>query len=241
MAKEKNLNVPAADLPPEEPTQDFRASFHWRVLRIMSEFVDGWQFLADFDKTVTIFGSSRFIAKSKWCDEAEKLGRLLAQNGFTVITGGGPGIMESANKGAAEAGGTSVGLNIELPHEQRQNPYVQKGMGFSYFFVRKVMLSYAARAYVFFPGGFGTLDELFEMLTLVQEHKITPVPVVLVGKEYWKPLAEWLEKIVYAAYQAVDKKDLDIFNVVDTAEEAWEIVKHAPLRREFEEYLNTKP
>ncbi|MEK7481028.1 MAG: TIGR00730 family Rossman fold protein [Patescibacteria group bacterium] len=238
--KKENMNVPAKELPSAEEPKDFRASFHWRVLRIMSEFVDGWQFLADFDKTVTIFGSARFLEKSKWCDEAEKLGQLLARNGFTVITGGGPGIMEAANKGAAEAGGVSVGLNIELPHEQRQNPYVTKGIGFSHFFVRKVMLSYAARAYVFFPGGFGTLDEVFEMITLVQEHKITAVPIVLVGKEYWGSLINWLTDTVYDKYQAIEKGDLNLFTLVDTAEEVFEIVKSAQPRDEFNEYLNTK-
>ncbi len=200
----------------------------------MSEFVDGFQFLADFKKTVTFFGSARTPEGSKWYEEARKLGALLAKNGYTVVTGGGPGIMQAANQGAVEGKGPSVGLNIKLPHEQRINPFVRKGAGFHYFFVRKVMLSYSARAYVYFPGGFGTLDEVFELITLVQTHKIpVRIPVILVGKEYWEPLTKWIESHVYEKFQAIDKDDLALYALVDTAEEALEIIKKAPERFEF--------
>ena len=161
--KHGKFNLPASKLPQaEEPPQDdFRASLHWRVFRILSELISGWQFLADFKMTVTIFGSARFEEGSKWYEEARRLAVLLAKAGFSIVTGGGPGIMQAGNQGAVEAGGGSVGLNIDLPAEQRINPYVIRSTAFHYFFVRKLMLSYAARAYVFFPGGLGTLDEVF--------------------------------------------------------------------------------
>lgn len=236
MDKKDSLNLPASKLPaiPEYETGDFRASFHWRVFRIMAEFVDGWQFLADFRKTVTFFGSARFPEDDHWYKEAQKLGKLLAEAGFSVITGGGPGIMEAGNRGASEISGNSIGLNIELSHEQRVNPWVKKGIGFYYFFVRKVMLSYSAQAYVYFPGGFGTLDEFFEIVNLIQTKKVfTKIPVICVGKEFWEPLLSWIDKEIYAKFKAIDKEDQKIYQLVDTAEEAFEIVKHSPERKEF--------
>lgn len=181
--RKESLNVPVSKLPLVEepsPAEDFRSSFHWRIFRIMAEFVDGWQFLADFKRTVTFFGSARFKKGDRWYEEAHKLGKMLALEGFSIITGGGPGIMEAGNQGAFEAKreskkkdvGDSIGLNIKLPFEQRINKYVEKAVAFHYFFVRKVMLSYYAQAYVYFPGGFGTLDEAFELITLVQTRKI---------------------------------------------------------------------
>jgi hypothetical protein len=236
--KKGKMNVPASELPIEEKSEDFRSSFHWRVFRIMSEFVGGWQFLADFNKTVTFFGSARFPEGDKWYEKARKLGQLLSDHGLSVITGGGPGIMEAGNRGAKEGEhGDSVGLNIQLPYEQRINAYVEKGIGFHYFFVRKVMLSYAARAYVFFPGGFGTLDEFFEIITLIQTKKIQAIPVVLVGKEYWGPLTSWIKEQMHEKFKAIDEADQEIYKIVDTAEEAFEIVKDAPARSEFSEFI----
>ncbi len=232
MAEDK-LNVPASKLPQENPPHDFRSETQWRVLRILSEFVDGFQFLADFKKTVSIFGSARFVEGNRWYEEARKLGNLAAADGFAVVTGGGPGIMEAGNRGAKEANGQSVGLNIKLPTEQRVNPYVKQGIPFHYFFVRKVMLSFAARAYVFFPGGFGTLDEVFEMLTLIQTKKVPEmIPVVLVGKEFWAPIHKWLHEEILGKQSAVDKEDLELYTIVDTAEEAFEIIKKAPPRED---------
>jgi uncharacterized protein (TIGR00730 family) len=231
----ESMNVPASKLPSikEEP-KDFRASFQWRVFRIMSEFVDGWQFLADFKRTVSIFGSARFEEGSKWYKEAQELGKMLSKEGFGVVTGGGPGIMEAGNRGASEGSGDSIGLNIELPYEQRVNKYVTKSIGFYYFFVRKVMLSYAAQAYVYFPGGLGTLDEFFELTTLIQTKKIsTKIPVILVGKEFWNPLADWIDKVVYGEFKAIDEEDMQIYTIVDSAEEAFEIIKNSPERKEF--------
>lgn len=233
---EPNLNLPASKLPIHKHggKKDFRESFHWRVFRIIAEFVEGFQFLFDFKKTVTFFGSARFDSSNHWYREAEKLGRLLAQRGFTIITGGGPGIMEAGNKGAAEAGGESVGINIQLEKEQRINPYVTRSAGFHYFFTRKVMLSYSAWAYVFFPGGFGTLDEFFEIVTLVQTKKIdSRIPIVVVGREFWEPLLGWINNIVYEKMSGIDKEDMNLYTLTDNAEEAFEIVKKAKERVEF--------
>ena len=200
----------------------------------MSELIEGWQFLADFDKTVTIFGSTRFKEGERWYEEARKLGTMLAKEGLAVVTGGGPGIMEAGNRGAVDGNGESVGINIKLATEQRINPYVRKSAAFHYFFVRKLMLSYAARAYVFFPGGFGTLDEVFEILTLIQTKKISDkIPVVLVGKEFWNPIHVWLQEEIFGKLHAIDEEDLGLYTIVDTAEEAFEIVKNAPPREEF--------
>ncbi len=228
-------NVPASKLPQErEEKGDFRSSLHWRVLRILSEFIEGWQFLADFKMTVTFFGSARFEPGNRWYEEARKLGSLLVGQGFSIVTGGGPGIMQAGNQGAMEANGESIGLNIQLPFEQRINPYVKKSTAFHYFFVRKLMLSYASRAYVFFPGGLGTLDEVFEILTLIQTKKISnKIPVVLVGKEFWDPIHQWLTEGILKKYQTVDEADLHLYTIVDSAEEALEIVKNAPPREDF--------
>jgi uncharacterized protein (TIGR00730 family) len=229
-----NLNVPASKLPVTEEPHDFRSSFHWRVFRVMSEFVDGWQFLADFKKTVTFFGSASFKEDNHWYQVAQELGKMLVKEDYGVVTGGGPGIMEAGNRGATEGGGNSIGLNIQLPSGQRENPYVSKGIGYHYFFVRKVMLSYSAQAYVFFPGGFGTLDEVFEIITLIQTKKISvKIPVVLVGKEFWAPLMDWVKTQMYEKFNAIYKEDMEIYTIVDTAEEAMKIIRQAPERKEL--------
>jgi len=229
------VNVPAKELHKiERPPRDWRSSFHWRVFRIMAEFVDGFQFVADFKKTVTFFGSARLSQDNHWCKEAQKLARMLARAGFGIITGGGPGIMEAANHGAVEGKGDSVGLNIQLPFEQRINPFVRKSIGFHYFFTRKVMLSYSAQAYVFFPGGFGTLDEAFEILTLIQTKKVyEKIPVVLVGKEFWGTIDKWMREKLVKDFKTIDAEDLDLYSLVDTAEEAFEIVKKSKPRGEL--------
>lgn len=219
----KAVYVPDPDLPPVE--EDFRKTFPWRIFRIMAEFIDGFSFVADFKKAVGIFGSSRTPAEDYYYKEAKKLAGLLAKAKFAVVTGGGPGIMEAANRGAFEAKGESIGINIQLPEGERRNEYVKKAVSFHYFFTRKVMFSFACQAYVFFPGGLGTLDEFFEMITLVQTKKLPkPVFVIAVGKEYWAPLLDWLEKELYRKRGAVNKKDLLIFKLVDSAEEAFKII-----------------
>ena len=194
------------------------------------------EFLSHYHKKITVFGSARLSPTNKWYKEAVKLGRYLADDGFNVVTGGGPGIMEAANRGAHSAHnvkrkksqspiGESIGLDIQLPLEQRKNKYVQKGRGFNYFFVRKVMLSYHASGYIFFPGGFGTLDEAFELLTLVQTNKLESVPIVLIGKEFWTPLLAWMNSTVLEKFNCISKEDLNIYKLVDTAEEAYAILK----------------
>lgn len=224
MRDEKKYYVPASQLP-SEPV-DFRDSIDWRIFRIMAEFIEGYQFIYDFKKSVTIFGSAR-----RGCNEidyvrARKLGAMLAKDKFTVVTGGGPGVMEAANRGAAENNGISVGLNIQLPVEQRVNEYVNKPMGFNYFFTRKTMMSQASSAYVFFPGGFGTLDEFYEIITLIQTKKIAqPVLVIVIGKEFWDPLMAWMKQVMLKEKCAVSEEDLQIINIVDTPEEAFKMIK----------------
>jgi uncharacterized protein (TIGR00730 family) len=205
----------------------------WRVLRIMAELVEGFQLLTRIKREVSVFGSSRAHPNSHWYKEAYQLGRMLGKDGFTIVTGGGPGIMEAANKGAFEVGAPSVGLNIQLPREQHLNAYITQSHGFHYFFTRKVMLAAAAQAYVIFPGGFGTLDEAFELMTLVQTGKSSRMPIVLVGKEFWEPLIAWLESSVYGTHDAIDLEDLRIITMVDSAKEAYDIVVQSPPRELF--------
>jgi hypothetical protein len=205
----------------------------WRIFRIMAEFVEGFQFLSESEKEVTIFGSARCGQFNRWYKEARKLGRLLADGGFTVITGGGPGIMEGANRGAFERGGPSIGLNIQLPNEQRINKYVRRGRGFHYFFTRKVMLAASAQAYVFFPGGFGTLDELLEMMVLIQTGKAQAVPIILVGREFWRPFLAWIDEFMVKKEKTVAKADTKIYAVVDTAKQAYDLIKYSKERTFF--------
>lgn len=200
----------------------------------MAEFIDGFQFLGDLKKEITFFGSARLPETSPYYKMAVDLARTLAENGYTVITGGGPGIMEAGNRGAYEGGGESVGLNIQLPSEQRQNLYVKKGMGFNYFFTRKTMLSASAQAYVYFPGGFGTLDEFMEIITLIQTNKMEHVPAICMGKDYWEPLVTWMRKsMLDVEHPMVSATDFDLFTIVDTPEEAFEIIKKTRERTYF--------
>mgnify|MGYP001608774502 CR=1 FL=1 len=212
--------------PMESQLTAFTDNPNWRIFRIMAEFIEGFEFLDKLHGEVTIFGSARMSARDKYYKEAKKLGALLGKAGYTVITGGGPGIMEAANRGAYEAGGESVGLDIELPAEQRRNRYVGKALGFHYFFTRKVMLSASAQAYVFFPGGFGTLDEMSEMVTLIQTGKIPKdVPAILVGRDFWQPLVDWIAQTMHREHGYINQDDIALLQVVDTAEEAMKIVK----------------
>ena len=196
----------------------------WRIFLIMAEFVEGFEVMPEVFPAVTIFGSARSRPNTIWYKEAEKTARLLVQSGFNVISGGGPGIMEAANKGAATAGGKSVGLHIQLPKEQKPNKYANVLLDFKYFFIRKVMFVKYAVAYIIMPGGFGTLDELFESLTLIQTHRIKSFPVILMDSKYWNGLIDWIKGTVLKE-KNISKSDLDIFRVVDTPEEAVKIIK----------------
>jgi uncharacterized protein (TIGR00730 family) len=196
----------------------------WRVFRIMSEFVDGIETLSKLPSAVTFFGSARSKPEDKYYMLAKDLASELAGQGFAIITGGGPGIMEAANKGALEAGGISVGVNIELPFEQKPNPYTNVQLTFRYFFVRKVMFIKYAIGYVIFPGGFGTLDELFEALTLIQTDKIRPFPVVLFGSEYWSGMIDWLNKTM-VENKMIRPEDMSIFTVTDSIPEVVKILR----------------
>ncbi|MGB8644148.1 MAG: TIGR00730 family Rossman fold protein [Anaerolineae bacterium] len=207
---------------------DGPSEMSWRVFRIMSEFVDGFDFLSRLRHTVTFFGSARLKEDDPYYQLARDLARRLAAEQYTIVTGGGPGIMEAGNRGAMEGNALSVGLNIELPLEQKFNPYVKQGMGFHYFFSRKFMLDYSALAYVYFPGGYGTLDELFTVLTLIQTGKAErTVPVILMGVDFWKPLTEWMKSGLLERFHTINPDDLDIWRLTDDIEEATRIIKYA--------------
>jgi uncharacterized protein (TIGR00730 family) len=198
---------------------EFRETDTWRALRILGEFVEGFDALADVGPAVTIFGSARIGRRNRYYGAARRVAEALAREGFAIVTGGGPGIMEAANRGAKDAGGKSIGCNIELPFEQGLNEYVDLGMEFRYFFVRKVMFVKYAEGFIIFPGGFGTLDELFEALTLIQTGKVEHFPVVLYGKAYWNGLLQWIrDKPLYE--EKVSPEDLDLLTITDDVETA---------------------
>ena len=197
----------------------------WRMFRILSEFVDGFDALSAIDApAVTIYGSARTAADNRYYLLAEKIAAGLAQAGFAVITGGGPGIMAAANKGAAEAGGLSIGLNINLPHEQAANQYANFPLNFKYFFVRKVMFMKYSMGFVCMPGGFGSLDELFEALTLIQTERIKPFPIVLVGSEFWSGLVTWIKDTILC-HGNIHADDLQLFTVLDDADAVVDYLK----------------
>ena len=194
----------------------------WRIFRIMAEFVDAIDTLSRINRAVTIFGSARVKPGNPYYDKAQYLARKLVEERFSVITGGGPGIMEAGNRGAAEAGGTSVGMNIQLPYEQKPNPYANVSINYHYFFIRKVMFVKYAVAYVILPGGFGTMDELFEALTLIQTRRIKGFPVILMGSDYWRGLLNWLKNTMLKEGM-ISKEDIDLITIIDDPDEA---VKH---------------
>jgi uncharacterized protein (TIGR00730 family) len=196
--------------------EDFRDD-PWRIFRIMAEFVEGFEDLKPISPAVSIFGSARSAKETEHYKTTEQLAYLLGKAGYNIITGGGGGLMEAANKGAKRAGVKSVGLCIELPFEKQENPYITHLLSFRYFFVRKVMFTKYAHAFVFLPGGFGTLDELAEVLTLLQTQKMPPLPMILVGKDYWKNLLEWLKNTV-AAHGYINQEDFKLFKVTDDIE-----------------------
>ncbi len=201
---------------------EVKANDSWAIFKIMSEFVEGFEAMQRIRPCVSIFGSARTKPEAPEYQLAENIAFLLTGSGYGVITGGGPGIMEAANKGAQRGGGTSVGLNIELPFEQQPNPYIdkEKSINFDYFFVRKVMFIKYSQGFIVLPGGFGTLDELFEALTLIQTQKIGRFPIILVGTKYWKGLMDWVRSTMGDQYAYINTVDLDLISIVDSPEEA---------------------
>src|SRR5215204_312471 len=215
------LTINGTKIPDTRPALDGQDS--WRIFRIMAEFVEGFETMSRVGQAVTIFGSARTKPSDRYYKAAEETAQLLAKQGFGVITGGGPGIMEAANKGAFEAGGKSVGCNITLPQEQEANKYQTVSLDFHYFYARKVMFTKYASAFVCFPGGYGTLDETFEILTLIQTLKVEAFPIILYGSEYWQGLNDWIKERLQPDY--IDGEDSDIFKIVDDPKECVKLVK----------------
>ncbi len=196
----------------------------WQIFRVMAEFVEGFDVLARTQKGISIFGSARMHQGEEYYEKTVELAKSLVAAGFSVITGGGPGIMEAGNRGAKEAGGESIGLNIDLPFEQEPNPYVKTLVNFRYFFVRKVMFVKYSQGFVFMPGGYGTMDEVFEVLTLVQTLKIKPIPCVFFGTAYWGGLLAWIKSAMEKQYKTISPEDVDLFHVTDDIDEAIEYI-----------------
>jgi uncharacterized protein (TIGR00730 family) len=196
----------------------------WRIFKIMSEFVEGFDIIRRYSLAATFFGSARTEPGDEYFEKASELAARLSKRGFAIVTGGSSGIMQAANKGAFDAGGASVGLNISLPNAQSYNQYLTDRFVFDHFFVRKVMLTYASEVYIYFPGGFGTLDELFEIVTLVQTKKIRRVPIILFGKEYWEPILAVIEKTLCERFGNIDKEDLSLFELFDSVDEAYDYI-----------------
>ncbi len=201
-----------------------------RVRRIGKEFGDGFVFITNYPKSVSFFGSARFTLENPHSKKAEHLaGRIAKELKYAVVTGGSAGIMEAANKGAFEVGGESLGINIKLPKEQVENPYTTASLDFSYFFARRTTLSYAAEAYIFFPGGFGTLDEFFEIITLVQTHKIKRIPIFLVGSDFWSPLDAFIREHLFKIHETIGARDLDLYTITNDEDEIIEAIKKTPI------------
>ena len=212
--------------------KDIRRAIKKRMSTANDEFNRGYDLIEKYPRSVSILGSARFKPSNKFYKQAESLARRIATElKYTVVTGGGPGIMEAANRGAYEAGGKSIGFGIKLPEEQDLNPYLTESVNFEYFFSRKTLLFFSAETYIYFPGGFGTMDELFEILTLIQTKKIPSVPVVLVGREFWGPLMQIIEKELLEDEGTISEKDTKIYKIVDSEDEIIDIIRKAPLRQ----------
>jgi hypothetical protein len=213
--------------------EDFKGRETWRLFRILAEFIEGFDELSDVGPAVSIFGSARLRSTNKYYKKTVEVADLLSQAGFTIITGGGGGVMEAANRGAAKNDGLSIGLNITLPMEQKPNKYQNRSLNFRYFFARKVMFVKYAIGYVCMPGGFGTMDEFFESLTLIQTHKIYPFPVVLFGKEYWSPLVDYMKNVMLK-YKTISREDLRLINITDDPTEVCRIMtRHRDLKFKY--------
>lgn len=232
----KQVNLPEKDIPHQpftvEEMEKVASDRFKRTRRISEEFQRAFEFIKSYQKSVSFFGSSKSKSTNPQYKRAQNIAsRIVKELDYAVVTGGGPGIMEGANRGAKEAGGRSIGFTIQLPQEQITNPYITESIDFYYFFTRKVSLAFSAEAYIFFPGGFGTLDEFFELATLVQTHKIESVPIILVGDGYWESLDKHIQKELYEKGM-IDKDDMDLYTITNDEDEILEIVRNAPLRKE---------
>ncbi len=234
--KKKIINKPLHTIKQIPLTQkEIEKSLNERNNRVLKEFKEGISAIRKYPKSVTFFGSARTKPTEKYYKMAESLAGKICSEGYAVVTGGGPGIMEAGNKGSKNACGTSIGFNIVLPFEQVINPYVTHGIDFHYFFTRKVAMTFSSESYIYFPGGFGTLDEFFEIITLIQTRKITKVPVILVGSDFWNPLLKFIKETLLEKFNTISKKDLDLFIITDDEDEVVKIVKKAKMRNEFAE------
>lgn len=231
---EQNIHQEAESAPaPTKPItrDDIHDEANKRLSRINHEFVHGIDFLKTFPKSVSFFGSARVNENDPAYKQARSLGaKIVKELGYAIVTGGGPGVMEAGSRGANDAHGRSLGLTIRLPMEQQNNPYLTDSIDFYYFFSRKVILSFSAEAYLFFPGGFGTLDEFFEIITLIQTSKIEKVPVVLVGKKFWKPIDKFIRKELCKKYKTISPKDTELYTITDDEDKIVEIIRSAPTR-----------
>lgn len=230
--KMKNLCFDHINLPSHVDTQ-LEKELHARAARIEDELLEGFHAIRNFPKSVTFFGSARFEPDHPYYQKSKRISARICKEGFAVITGGGPGIMAAGNEGSNQSCSQAVGFNIELPYEQTINDHVTHGVNFHYFFTRKVSLFFSAEAYLYFPGGFGTLDEFFELVTLVQTKKLPPVPIVLVGSEFWDPVIDMVETVLLDKFKTISPEDMDLFTITDDEDEILEIVKKAPLRSEY--------
>lgn len=232
------INVPETEVKIEPlSAEEIKADEERSLALVNVELKRGFDFIQKYEKSVSFFGSARFPHDNEYSEAAEKLAYKISKElGYAVITGGGPGIMQAANKGAYDAGGDSLGLAIKLPHEQITNPYVKNEVGFYYFFTRKTILTFAAEAYIFFPGGFGTLDEFFEIVTLVQTKKIPQIPIILVGIDYWGPLTQFIDEVVFKELKAVDEHDLHLYKIMDDYDEIIDVIKKSPVQKWWNGY-----
>ncbi|MEX0910191.1 MAG: TIGR00730 family Rossman fold protein, partial [Candidatus Paceibacterota bacterium] len=226
---DKNLpqvNVPEKDLTVKSMTaEEMDLEIKNRIDKIKKEFTDGFDLIKKYPQSVTFFGSARLKEDNLYYKKARSLAGRLSQEGYTVITGGGPGIMEAANRGSIEKGGPSIGLNIKLPFEQVLNPYVDEFVNFNYFFARKVCMTFSSEAYIYFPGGFGTLDEFFEVLTLIQTKKIARRPIILVGVDFWKPFLTWIDESLRIKFNTVDPHDTSLYELLDDEDMIIDLIK----------------
>lgn len=235
MHKKPMINVPEHELPItcvnfKHMMDGLLESEQKRLTTISEEFANGFAFIRKYPRSATFFGSARFTEDNVHYAQARALAKRISEElGYAIVTGGGPGIMEASNRGALEAGGQSVGILIKLPHEQASNPYIKDSMEFHYFFSRKVVMSFAAEAYIFFPGGFGTLDEFFEIITLIQTHKIPTVPVIMVGEDFWKPLDSFIKKNMLDGHHAINSEDRNLYTITDDMDKVLDLIKKGPV------------